>query len=283
MNQNRISQLLLLSILFLVGQTGIAQESLATNPPTSPRNQKPIAGKLVIVGGGGTPDKVVEMVIDMAGAGGSILVVPHASSRERAGAELVTFFQNRGAEAVQSLDLKNLENGIAQVEKASVIWFGGGSQNRLMSALPASIQARIRERHAGGCVIGGTSAGAAVMSKLMITGESDLESISADATKLAHGLGLTDMIVDQHFHRRRRFNRLLGAVLDQPNLIGVGIDERTAIIVSGSEFKVVGKGSVLVLNATKADVSQPTAGANHSATGVSLSLLVEGQVYELTN
>ena len=239
------------------------------------------AGKLVIVGGGGTPPSVMEQLVEMAGDQGSIVVIPYASSRPEAGEGLVEFFEEYGAKSVSVLNIEQVDQGLNQLDKANVIWMGGGSQNRLMNQLPDSVVEKIRERYQDGCVVGGTSAGAAVMSKLMITGEADLKAIRAGKTELVQGLGLTDLIVDQHFHRRQRFNRLLSAVLDHPNSIGVGIDERTAIIVADGKFEVTGESSVAVVDSTNAEVGEVESGDLQSATGIALHVLRAGDSYNL--
>lgn len=239
------------------------------------------AGKLVIVGGGGTPSSIVKKTIELGGKAASVVVIPYASARPEAGEELVEFFESHGADSVQILDLDNRERGIEQLDNADVVWMGGGSQNRLMESLPTKVVEKLRVRYQEGCIVGGTSAGAAVMSKMMITGDADLKSIRAGTTQLVEGLGLTNLIVDQHFHRRQRFNRLLSAVLDHPESIGVGIDERTAIIVSADHFEVAGESSVAVVDASEATVAQTESGELHSETGAKLHVLVAGQTFSL--
>jgi cyanophycinase len=135
----------------------------------------------------------------------------------------------------------------------------------------------IRERHRAGVVVGGTSAGAAVMSAVMITGEADLQSVSAGKTVTADGLGLwPDAIVDQHFLRRQRVNRLIAAVLDHPLLVGVGIDEATAVVVRGPRIDVLGRSAVVVIDARPAHVSSTSNGAVQAATDVRLHVLRAG-------
>ena len=98
-------------------------------------------------------------------------------------------------------------------------------------------------------MIGGTSAGAAVMSKVMITGTGDAKDGKV-APPLGEGLGLwSGAIVDQHFVKRGRETRLRAAIQAHPELLGVGIDESTFVIVKGNEFEVGGKSTVLVLDA----------------------------------
>jgi cyanophycinase len=126
----------------------------------------------------------------------------------------------------------------------------------------------IRRRYMEGAIVGGTSAGAAVMSQVMIAGKSDLGSLTAGDTPTYTGLGLwPDVIVDQHFLKRGRFSRLTTAVLDRPKLIGVGIDESTAVVVTGRTFEVIGRSNVVVVDARKATMThakngEPAAGAN---------------------
>jgi cyanophycinase len=107
----------------------------------------------------------------------------------------------------------------------------------------------IRERYGQGAVVGGTSAGAAVMSKVMITGTGEAKD-GKIAPPLADGLGLwPGVIVDQHFVKRGREPRLRGAVAAHSELLGVGIDESTFVIVKGNAFEVGGTSTVLVLDA----------------------------------
>jgi cyanophycinase len=115
-------------------------------------------------------------------------------------------------------------------------------------------------RHAQGVVFGGTSAGAAVMSRRMITGEGDFGVIDGREVDVREGLGLLPgVIVDQHFVRRQRENRLFGLVLLHPEERGVGIDEDTAILVSGGRLaEVVGRGPVLLVDAIGRDRLQLT-------------------------
>ena len=118
----------------------------------------------------------------------------------------------------------------------------------------------IRARYQAGAIVGGTSAGAAVISEAMITGDADLQSLTAQKTVIAKGLGLwPEVIVDQHFLKRQRDNRLISAVIDHPSLVGVGIDESTAVVVHGGSFDVIGESSVVVIDARDATVEPSSA------------------------
>ena len=113
---------------------------------------------------------------------------------------------------------------------------------------------------------------------MILGGDSaDLEVAKNGGTALGEGLHLLeDAIVDQHFLKRRRFARLLSAVLDNPSLVGIGVDERTAAIVHAGAIEVVGEGQVLVVDAREAKVERCEPGARHAATGMRLDLLRAG-------
>ena len=131
-------------------------------------------------------------------------------------------------------------------------------------------------------VVGGSSAGAAVFSARMITGEADLQSLTAGRTRTGEGFGFwPEVVVDQHFLKQQRMNRLLSLVVDGPQLVGVGIDEETAVVVSGSEFEVIGNSNVVVIDARGADVSMNPEGAPVAAQGITLHVLKRGMRFTL--
>ena len=235
-------------------------------------------GTLVIVGGGPIPAEVTRRFIELAGGPGSarVVVFPMATgSSAEAAAAKVRELAGLGVRA-WSLNLSRDEAMIDSVarglDSATGIWFTGGDQNRIMSALGGSpVAAAIRARYVAGAVVGGTSAGAAVMTTPMITGaerrpggdrpdtSQSWVTIAADNVVTAHGLGLlSGAIVDQHFLRRRRHNRLLSLVLEQPHLIGVGIDESTALVVeSNGWWTVIGLSAVVIYDGRQAAVTPP--------------------------
>jgi cyanophycinase len=252
-------------------------------------------GTLVIVGGGGTPADVIEYTISLAGGpDAAIIVLPQASATETAGESSVRMFEEAGARNVtnwrfagspgtEDLDgpWPSIADTAAAVRSADMIWFPGGGQARLKRALDeAELSDLIRRRHADGMVVGGSSAGAAVMAEVMITGDDyDLEGITAGSTHVAEGLGLwPDALIDQHFLKRQRNNRLLAAVLDRPELIGVGIDERTAIIVELESLRVMGESSVVVFDARDARVKEVETGAPAAANDIRMHVLTRGMM-----
>ena len=135
--------------------------------------------------------------------------------------------------------------------RADGVWFTGGDQTKVMEVLKdrTMLQA-LRKKYQEGTVFGGTSAGCAIMSLKMLTGNADLTVIDPTKVEIAEGLGLLpeQVIVDQHFLRRQRENRLFGALLGNPGHAGIGIDEDTAMLLSdGSQARVVGRAQVMLV------------------------------------
>src|SRR4051812_10988501 len=225
----------------------------------------PAKGHLLVVGGGKIDDAVLKRALEMAGGPQApIAILPQASEVPDAGEKSADMWRALGATNITVAAAVQQDATKASLRAATLIWMPGGQQTRLMKALQdADIPAILRERYQAGAVIGGTSAGAAVMSALMMTGESDLQSITSQATKLSEGLGLwAEVIVDQHFLKRQRFNRLFSAVLDHPDKIGVGIDEGTAVIVGPENWEIVGASKVLVIDARqRANAKSPASAA----------------------
>jgi cyanophycinase len=146
---------------------------------------------------------------------------------------------------------------IDSIRAAKLIYIPGGVQSRFMEAIKGTpVAEAIHEAYRNGALIAGTSAGAAVMSKKMITGDllkpqsapDGYTTIEADNIDLAEGLGLLpDVIVDQHFIKRQRLNRLVAAAIENPDQLCAGIDESTAIIVEGDYATVTGLSQVVVI------------------------------------
>jgi cyanophycinase len=249
-------------------------------PPSGPPK-----GHLLIIGGNGTTDDIVKRAVDTAGGPkGRVVVFPQASELPETGDEAVKHWISAGIGQAVVGDTKDPATTIAAVRQATFIWFPGGDQVKLMKAFEnTGIAEAIRARYAEGALVGGTSAGAAVMSRVMITGDAyDLTSITAGQTQTAAGLGLfPEAIVDQHFLKRQRDNRLISVVLDHPDLVGVGIDETTAILVTGRTFEVLGKNSVIVVDARKAAVDKTPAGQLATGRNLQVSVLKAGMRFSL--
>ena len=257
------------------------------------------AGSLLIVGGGPIPAELNQRFVELAGGAGRarIVVFPMATADTGGGPAKAAQFRTLGAEATSvSLTREQAmrEESARLLDGVTGIWFVGGDQNRITAAIAGTpVERAIHARHRAGAVVGGTSAGAAVMSGQMITGDERRPGGSRPATGsdaawmtidrenvvLAPGLGLLPTaIVDQHFLRRRRHNRLVSLVLERPERLGVGIDESTAIEVGpDGRWTVRGASTAVVYDARQAQV---TAGGALGASGVRMHVLPAGGVFD---
>lgn len=241
------------------------------------------SGALIAVGGGGTTDRIVARTLELAGGKNAVVVVlPQSSALATAGDSSVKMWLEAGAKEAKKIAFTDAD-AKAALERATLIWIPGGDQNRFMKAIDGTgLDETIRAAYRRGAVVGGTSAGAAVLSASMITGDADLTALASGKTVLAKGLGLwPGAIVDQHFLKRQRNNRLLSAVLDHPDMIGIGIDEATAVILRANRIEAVGRSAVVVFDARDAKVEKGGAGAVAAGTDVKLSVLREGMIYDL--
>lgn len=265
---------------------------------TAPVLAQPAAkGHLVIIGGGTRPPEVMQKVAALAGgAKGKMLVFPHASAVPETGPDLAKEFTTLGLGSVVVITADraaaDTDAVLAQMDGATGVYFAGGDQNRVTAALHGTrVEQRLLALYRGGAVIAGTSAGAAVMSRVMITGDEARpltkdeawQTIESDNVATAPGLGfIDDVILDQHFVRRRRFNRLLSLVLEQPTLLGVAIDEETATWVKPDRtFEVIGHGPVLVVDAKGGTAVTDAAGHGLRGDNLRLHVLRAGSRYDL--
>jgi cyanophycinase len=241
------------------------------------------AGALIVVGGGNTLPEIILKALAVSGGPEAIVaVLPQSSAEPDAGDSSVQMWRAAGAKKAAKIAFTDPE-AAKKLRRATVIWIPGGDQNRFMQLIAGTgLDDVIRERHRQGVTVGGTSAGAAVLAEAMFTGEADLKSITAGATAIGKGLGLwPEALIDQHFLARQRDNRLISAVLDRPSLVGVGIDEATAAIVRNGQIEVVGKSSVVVIDARRAKVEKTRRGAPASGRDLKLAVLRDGQTYSL--
>lgn len=192
-----------------------------------------------------------------------ILVIPTASgSFEEMGQQYVDVFGKLGAAAVDVLNVRtreeaNAQAAIDQATAATGIFITGGSQARLVECLCGTLVMEcIRRRNAEGVVVAGTSAGASILAGHMMLGGTGLAGNSSDAAarkhmvELAAGFGLLqDIIVDQHFSERGRMGRLLSVYAANPGLLGIGLDEDTAVVIDhNGKMEVLGTGMVTMID-----------------------------------
>ena len=261
----------------------------------------PARGRLLIVGGGPIPDQIIDRFVELAGGRDQarIAIFPQASSSPDAGVELSGDFEKRGARAKRLLVTRpdaDREDAAALLSGITGVWFGGGDQTKLTAVLAGTrLERAIHSLYEKGAVIGGTSAGAAVMSALMLTGDerypggsrpsSDDSGASITIAQgnvvLEEGFGfLSGAIVDQHFVRRRRHNRLISAVLESPERLGVGIDESTAVEVDPEGcWTVRGESVAVVYDARLSEVSVAGDGRLEAA-GIRMHVIPAGGAFD---
>ena len=196
-----------------------------------------------------------------------------------------------GATNVRSLAIKSrADAGNAEIVEAlasaRAIFFTGGDQSRITAAILGTAAERaIRDAYDGGAVLGGSSAGLACMSERMITGNGDFTVLTSGNVEVVQGLGyVTEAIIDQHFVARQRQNRLISAVLENPWLLGVGVDERTTIWVKPDRtFEVLGEGWVMVFDARKSVIRRHVTNerSNLAADALVTRILLRGDRFDL--
>ena len=193
--------------------------------------------------------------------------------------ELVELYVHDRAETHDPELLKTLDG-------AAGVFFTGGDQLRLSSQIgDTEIERRVREIRGRGGVIAGTSAGASVMSETMLVKGTSGESHRIGDLNMAPGLGLMrDVIIDQHFAERGRFGRLLGAVAHNPRVLGLGVDENTAMVVDGDKFEVIGAGAVYVVDGEQvsySNIAEERRDRPLSMFGVRMNVLSSGDSFDL--
>lgn len=222
-------------------------------------------GNLFIIGGGDRSDALMQQMLNTASLKPNdyIIVLPMSSEVPDAGFE---FFATQMKKLKEGVKIKNFnfakhdvndKKWIDSLIGAKLIYILGGDQNRFMKVvLGTPVYAAIHKAFANGATIAGTSAGAAVMSKYMITGQHLIDTAAKDGfnklwdknIEFAEGLGLLqNTIIDQHFIKRNRYARLISSLAAHPGLVCVGIDESTAIIVHGNKATVAGESQVIRL------------------------------------
>ena len=242
--------------------------SLCFIPASAQKGNVASKGKLFIIGGGDRPPSLMKSMIATAALTSKdyVVVLPMSSEEPDTSyyylkADLGPVCQNAIINFNFTKENVNKKPWLDSLEKAKLIFITGGDQDRFMKIVfNTPVYNAIHKAYANGSTIAGTSAGAAVMSRDMITG-SELTDTTYRATfrklqynniEIKEGLGLlTSAVVDQHFIVRSRYNRLLSALAKYPSYTCIGIDEMTAIIVQNNKVKVTGTGQVVVLQHPK--------------------------------
>ena len=253
-------------------------------------------GNLVIVGGVQTTEIVKKFVELAGGTNAKIIVIPNAGSNPVKWSKVqVEEFEEFGAKADYLLFTRETADDKSNLEKmdwANAVFFLGGDQSDLTrDMLGTKLLEKVFDIYNKGGVVGGSSAGAAVMSEVMITGNELVNKDSNDAfitiekgnVEVKQGFGfLKNSIVDQHFLKRKRHNRTISALIEHPHLFGIAIDESTGIIVYPDEtFEVIGSYQVLVYDPTSAKDIREDKSGNLGITDMKLQVLIAGDKFDM--
>lgn len=254
--------------------------------------------QLVIIGGSEDKDSDSQILWEFVRRAGDtkakIAIITAATELPKeVGENYIKVFERLGAEEVYIIDTETRRDAssstaLEAIAKATGIFFTGGNQARITSILKdTKLDAAIHKQFSAGTVVAGTSAGAAVMpDKMIVEGDSQTHP-RIEIVEIAAGLGfLPGVLIDQHFSQRGRLGRLISALLQESAVLGFGIDENTAMVVTDSQIEVIGKGSVTVV-----DQSESTYNNMHKVLkdepmaicGVRFHILSHGCIFDLKN
>lgn len=256
-----------------------------------------ICGNLLIIGG--AEDKKDDCIIlrhfveSAGGISAKICILTVASEiEEEVGKIYLDTFRKMGCNFAEVIHIKNRQQAednekIKKIHDAGGIFFTGGDQLRITGLIGGTATERVvKEAYYQKKIIAGTSAGASAMSDTMIIG-SNSNIPEKDSVKMAPGLGLLGgVVIDQHFSQRGRIGRLLLAIATNPRILGVGIDEDTAVhIRDDGVLEVLGTGTAMIIDASPATVSNISDTEEQrplALSPVKLHVLSEGCVYSLS-
>lgn len=258
-----------------------------------------IAGSLLVIGGNEEKEgacRILSAFVELAGAGSARIVILTTATElpEEVGGQYRAIFERLGAKSVRVLHAETREEASSKelssaIGSASGIFLTGGDQLRLTSILGGSEADRsiLRAFHSG-TIVAGTSAGASAMASTMIVSGDSADTATRSTVNMAQGMSLVeDVVIDQHFAQRGRMNRLLSSVAQNPHLLGIGIDEDTAILVSPSgRCEVIGSQSVTILDGRQirqTNVSDSRSREPLAITNLVMHVLPEGFGYDLVH
>jgi cyanophycinase len=255
-------------------------------------------GYIVPIGGAENKEndrRILRRFVEVSGGeDADIIVIPTASKMHETGPRYEALFRDLGAARVGVMDFDTRRdcqepNRLQRLEQATGIFFTGGNQLRLTALLGGTPVAQlIRKRNAAGVTVGGTSAGASILSEHMIAFGDEGSSVIAGSVRLAPGLGLTNrFVIDQHFRERDRLGRLITALAYNPFAIGIGLDEDTAVFIGPDEvLDVEGTGGATVVDASEVSFSSADSvseGQPVAVLGLKVHVLVEGTTFDLNS
>ena len=254
-------------------------------------------GKLFIIGGGDRSDALMTQLINLSELQKSdyIVVLPMSSGEP---VESFTYFKSQFEKLtpnpiiMMNYDKTMVNNKVLNdsLQNAKLIFISGGDQTRFMDVVKNTpVYNAIHKAYENGSTIAGTSAGAAVMCEHMITGNQKLQTkysetfdnVRYDNLETTVGLGLVkNVIIDQHFMKRSRYNRLLSALVEFPDHIGIGIDESTALIVRNKEIEIAGESEVVVVKKPKGIIKSQKENLV-SIKSLEMAIYTEGQKFKI--
>jgi len=251
-----------------------------------------------IVPVGGAEDKVgaasiLRRFVEVSGGKNArIVIIPTASRQADTGKRYEKLFKGIGVEEARALPFAeradaSRDEWLKMLDTASGIFFTGGSQLRISTTLGGTPVAKaVRRMNARGVAVGGTSAGAAVLSEHMIASGEEGSTPKVGMATLAPGLGLSNrVIIDQHFRQRDRLGRLLTALAYNPFAVGVGLDEDTAAFINPKRvIEVVGAGAITLVDVSAlghSSVATADDGKPICMTNIRVHVLTHGATYDL--
>jgi len=253
-------------------------------------------GWIIPIGGAENKENdrhILERFVRLSGGeAADIVVIPTASRMHETGPRYERLFREIGAAQVSVMDFDTRRDcqepgRLERLERATGIFFTGGNQLRLSTLLGGTPVAKlVRTRNAHGVTVGGTSAGASILSEHMIAFGDEGSSVISGSVRLAPGLGLTNrFIIDQHFRQRDRLGRLLTALAYNPFAVGIGLDEDTAAFIGPDEtVEVEGSGGVTIVDGADVSFSSMDSvneGQPVCMLGLRLHVLVAGATFNL--
>jgi len=252
-------------------------------------------GFLFIIGGGDHDDTLMQEMINVSGwrKGELITAISLPSVYDSAYFWINEQLERMTGQRCVQFDSSDIhdQKKLDSLRRSKIIFIGGGDQLRMMNLVAGSeVKKIIQQAYRNGATIAGTSAGAAVMSEKMITGnqlrdtvyESTFPVLLDSNLELKEGLGLLDsVIIDMHFITRSRYNRLFSAVIENPRYECIGIDEATAIIVHGDSAKVTGASEVFVIQ--NPHETEKNAAHLMGARGIHVSVYLPGESFPIKN
>ena len=254
-------------------------------------------GKLFIIGGGIKSDKLMNQLITISNLKKKDYIVVLPMSSAQPDSAYIYFKEQIKKLTPNPIVMLNFDHETVNdkvwndsLQHAKLIFISGGDQSKFMNVVRnTTISNAIHNAYENGSTIAGTSAGAAVMCEHMITGNQKLETkytetfnnIRYDNLETAEGLGLVkNVIIDQHFLKRSRYNRLLSALIEFPNHTGIGIDESTAIIISNKKIEIIGESEVIVVKKPKG-ISKSKNNNLVSIKSLKMAIYKEGQKFKI--